>query len=491
MPDLADFYLINRKDTVTLEDVRSSLHSRELRHQASGTSESQPVGFSATTQDMDDSSSERDVVLSVVDYKGTPLVWIMDSGCSFHMIPSRDWFVTYKEFNGRHVFMGNDSPCNVIGIITIRIRMHDGVVTTLTDVSHVLDLKKNLISLGVLDLKGLKYMSENDVLRFSKGTLVVMTAIKDYSKLHVSRFLSYYHVSEGKLDSRGEKGIFMGYDDAVKGYRICRFGFEDYVAYALQVAEEAESLEPATYREAITSKVRDMWIAAIAHHDLELEKLNIKTAFLYGDLEEEIYMSQPEGFVVQSKEDYVCKLQKSLYGLKQSSRQWYKRFDSFMKSYTEKIISRFGTSLAKSVNTHSLANFCLSTTYSPQSEAEIEYMSRIPYANDVGSLMYVMVFTRPDIAHAMSVVSRYMAHLEKEHWNAMKRIFCYLKRTFDVDLIYGGEREYLIVGYSYSDYAVNLDAKRSLTFYVFTIGNSVVSWKATLQPSVALSTIEA
>ncbi|GKG51720.1 hypothetical protein Tco_0544358, partial [Tanacetum coccineum] len=71
------------------------------------------------------------------------------------------------------------------------------------------------------------------------------------------------------------------------------------------------------------------------------------------------------------------------------------------------------------------------------------------------------------------VVSRYMAHPGKEHWNAVKRIFRYLKGTSD------------------SDYAADLDARRSLTGYVFTIGSSVVSWKATLQPSVALSTTEA
>ncbi|GJY38887.1 secreted RxLR effector protein 161-like protein [Tanacetum coccineum] len=102
-----------------------------------------------------------------------------------------------------------------------------------------------------------------------------------------------------------------------------------------------------------------------------------------------------------------------------------------------------------------------------------------------------MLLNRPDIAHAMSVVSRYMAHPGKEHWNAVKRIFRYLKGTSDVGLIYGGEREYLVAGYSDSDYAADLDARRSLTGYVFTIGSSVVSWKATLQPSVALSTTEA
>ncbi|GJT67397.1 hypothetical protein Tco_1018877 [Tanacetum coccineum] len=118
-------------------------------------------------------------------------------------------------------------------------------------------------------------------------------------------------------------------------------------------------------------------------------------------------------------------------------------------------------------------------------------MSRIPYASAVRSLMYVMVCTRPDVAHAMSVVSWYMAHPGKEHWNAVKCIFCYLKGTSDVDLIYGGDHEYLVAGYSYSNYVTDLDARRSLTGYVFTIGNSVVSWKATLQPLVTLSTTKA
>ncbi|GKG26388.1 hypothetical protein Tco_0399534, partial [Tanacetum coccineum] len=59
------------------------------------------------------------------------------------------------------------------------------------------------------------------------------------------------------------------------------------------------------------------------------------------------------------------------------------------------------------------------------------------------------------------------------HWNAAKRIFRYLKGTSDVGLIYGGDREYIVAGYSDSDYATDLDARRSLTGYVFTIGNSV------------------
>ncbi|KAG8481304.1 hypothetical protein CXB51_026078 [Gossypium anomalum] len=74
-------------------------------------------------------------------------------------------------------------------------------------------------------------------------------------------------------------------------------------------------------------------LGIVAMHDLELEQLDVKTAFLHGELEEDIYMQQPEGFTVSEKEDYVCLLKKSLYGLKQSPRQWYKRFDSFMTSH--------------------------------------------------------------------------------------------------------------------------------------------------------------
>ena len=67
--------------------------------------------------------------------------------------------------------------------------------------------------------------------------------------------------------------------------------------------------------------------------DFELEQLDVKTAFLHGELEEDIYMDQLEGFVVPEKENLVYRLKKSLYGLKQSPRQWYKRFDSFMFSH--------------------------------------------------------------------------------------------------------------------------------------------------------------
>ncbi|KAM1707528.1 hypothetical protein ACFX13_000672 [Malus domestica] len=72
-------------------------------------------------------------------------------------------------------------------------------------------------------------------------------------------------------------------------------------------------------------------LALVAQYDLELVQLDVKTAFLHGDLKEEIYMCQPDGYIVKGKENLFCKLKKSLYGLKQSPRQWYLRFDKFMR----------------------------------------------------------------------------------------------------------------------------------------------------------------
>ena len=74
-------------------------------------------------------------------------------------------------------------------------------------------------------------------------------------------------------------------------------------------------------------------MALVAHFDLELHQMDVKMAFLNGDLEEEVYMKQPEGFSSSDGEHLVCKLQKSIYGLKQASRQWYLKFHNVISSF--------------------------------------------------------------------------------------------------------------------------------------------------------------
>jgi len=80
-----------------------------------------------------------------------------------------------------------------------------------------------------------------------------------------------------------------------------------------------------------------IFLALVIQYKLKLDHLDMKNAFLHDDLDEEIFMPQPKRFKTERKENMVCKLEKSFYALKQSLRQWYKGFDSFMrnKRYTQ------------------------------------------------------------------------------------------------------------------------------------------------------------
>lgn len=103
--------------------------------------------------------------------------WVLDSACTFHMCPRRDWFSTYESAEGS-VLMGNNVSCRLVGIGTVRIKMHDGVIRTLAGVRHIPDLKRILLSLSTLDSNGYRYIGEGGVLRVSRGALVVMKAKK-------------------------------------------------------------------------------------------------------------------------------------------------------------------------------------------------------------------------------------------------------------------------------------------------------------------------
>ncbi|XP_038697978.1 secreted RxLR effector protein 161-like [Tripterygium wilfordii] len=117
-------------------------------------------------------------------------------------------------------------------------------------------------------------------------------------------------------------------------------------------------------------------------------------------------------------------------------------------------------------------------------------MSKIPYASAIGSIMYAMVCTRPDVSYALSVTSRYQGNPGECHWMAVKTILKYLRRTKDMFLVYGGEEELRVKGYTDASFQSDKDNFRSQSGYVFCLNGGAVSWKSSKQETVADSTTE-
>ena len=145
---------------------------------------------------------------------------------------------------------------------------------------------------------------------------------------------------------------------------------------------------------------------------------------------------------------------------------------------------------AKFVSIPLAGHMKLSKKMCPTAREEKENMAKVPYSSVVGNLMYVMVCTRPDIAHTVGVVSRFLENLGKEHWKAVKWILRYLRGSSDECLCFGASNP-ILKGYTDSDMAGDLDNRKSTTGYLFTFSGGAISWQSKLQKCVALSTTEA
>src|SRR5271168_2979419 len=162
------------------------------------------------------------------------------------------------------------------------------------------------------------------------------------------------------------------------------------------------------------------------------------------------------------------------------------------RKYVEIIQQRFNMQDSKPVKVPIPIGVRLSIEQCPKTQEEEEDMSRVPYASLVNSIMYAMVCTRPYIAHAVGVLSRFMSKPGKEHWTAVKRVFRYLCGTSDYGLCYQGrlglDRMLDIRGFVDVDWAGDLDQRRSTSGYVFNLFGGAVSWMSKKQFVVALST---
>jgi hypothetical protein len=150
------------------------------------------------------------------------------------------------------------------------------------------------------------------------------------------------------------------------------------------------------------------------------------------------------------------------------------------RKYVETILQRFNMQECKSVRVPIPVGVKLLVDQCPKTQEEEEDMSCVPYASVVGSLMYAMVCTRPNIPRAVGVLSRYMSKPGKEHWTLVKRVFKYLRGTISYGLCYQG-RPYLdrvleIHGFVDANWAGELDRIISTSGYVFNMFGGEISW---------------
>ncbi|XP_038885973.1 secreted RxLR effector protein 161-like [Benincasa hispida] len=162
------------------------------------------------------------------------------------------------------------------------------------------------------------------------------------------------------------------------------------------------------------------------------------------------------------------------------------------EAYCHKMLKIFRMNESKSVTTPLVSHFKLSLEHAPQTDDERDQMQVVPYANVVGNLMYLMVCTISDLAHCLSVVSRYMADPESYHWQAVEWILRYIKGTVSYGLLYTKHlsNQEVLISFVDADYATDKYKRRSLSSLVFKFFGNTVSWKSSLQSVVTLSTTE-
>nr|GEW64797.1 hypothetical protein [Tanacetum cinerariifolium] len=249
-----------------------------------------------------------------------------------------------------------------------------------------------------------------------------------------------------------------------------------------------ESFAPVARLEAVR-----LFIAYAAHKSFTVYQMDVKTAFLYGPLKEEVYVNQPDGFVDPYHPDKVYRLKKALYGLKQAPRAWYDELSNFLVSkgfskgiqihqylrgifinqakYAQKILIKHGMTSCDSVGT-SMATKHLDADLSGTS------VDQTKYQNMVGALMYLTA-SRPDIVHATCYCARYQVKPTEKHLTSVKQIFRYLKDTIHMGLWYPKDTSFELTAFLNLDHAGCLNSRKSTSGGIqFLGGDKLVSWSS-------------
>ncbi|GJT51970.1 ribonuclease H-like domain-containing protein [Tanacetum coccineum] len=231
-----------------------------------------------------------------------------------------------------------------------------------------------------------------------------------------------------------------------------------------------ESFAPVARLEAIR-----MFIAYAAHKNITIFQMDVKTDFLNGPLKEEVYVSQPNGFIDPEFPNHVYRLKKALHGLKQAPRAWYDKLSSFLieHGFTK--------------------DECVSMSMAAERlDANLQGTptDQTTYRRMIGGLMYLTA-SRPDIAIATFVCARYQARPTIKHLKEVKRIFRYLRQSYNMGLWYSKDFRFKLIAYSDADHARCKDDCKSTSGGLQFLGGKLVSWSSKKQDCTAMSTAEA
>lgn len=337
------------------------------------------------------------------------------------------------------------------------------------------------------------------------------------------------------------------------------------------VAKGFSQIEGTDFNEIFSPVVRfesvRLMLALAALEQWYITGLDVKSAFLYGELDEELYMEQPEGFKLKGQETKVLRLKRALYGLKQAALAWWRALDRSMgeigckrllsdsglfvhtskgstvvvivyvddalfmgsdktlvdtlkdafmhkwecrdlgeakeflrmrilkkdgkicidqTAYLNKVLQRFGMTNAKYAATP------LPEGYHPLLSTDtVDTTLRTQYQQIIGSLMYIMLGTRPDIAFAVTKMAQHAANPTQDHLNRALHICRYLAGTADYALTYSGHSNKGLFACADSDWASNPVDRRSTTGYMVKLADGIFSWNSRAQRTVALSSTEA
>ncbi|GKB35255.1 ribonuclease H-like domain-containing protein [Tanacetum coccineum] len=232
-----------------------------------------------------------------------------------------------------------------------------------------------------------------------------------------------------------------------------------------------------------------LFLSYASFKDFVVYQMDVKSAFLYGKIEEEVYVCQPPGFEDPDFPDRVYKVEKALYGLHQDPRAWYETLSTylldngFQRGKIDKTL--FIRKDKGDIIKHTYGNSKPLLKDKDGEELDVHL-----YRLMIGSLMY-LTSSRPDIMFAVCACARYQVNPKVSHLHAVKRIFRYLKGQPKLGLWYPKDSPFDLVAYTDSDYAgASLDRKSTIGGCQF-LGCRLISWQCKKQTVVANSTTEA